>query len=68
MVFLSRRVPGVVVCVSWLVPGACSGVGWLGFGACVRDWGACVGVGVAGLMCVSWFRMLTCLGLFPVFG
>ena len=64
----SRRVPGVGVCVSWLVPGACSGVGWLGFGACVRDWGACVGVGVAGLVCVSWFRMLTCLGLFPVFG
>lgn len=66
VVSASRRVPGV--CVSWLVPGACSGVGWLGFGACVRDWGACVGVGVAGLVCVFWwFRMLTCLGLFPVF-
>ena len=70
VVWASRRVPGVGVCVSWLVPGACSGVAWLvawlGFGARVCDWG--VGVGVAGLVCVSWFRMLTCSGLFPVFG
>lgn len=68
VVFLSRRVPGVGVCVSWLVLGACFGVGWLGFGACVCGWGVRDwGVGVAGLVCVSWFRMLTCLGLFPVF-
>lgn len=64
VVSASRRVPGVCVCVSWLVPGACSGVGWLGFGACVRDWGACVGVGVCWLVCVVWFRMLTCLASF----
>ena len=68
VVSLSRRVPGVCVGVCVLVCGACSGVGWLGFGACVRDWGVCDwGVGVGGLVCVSWFRMLTCLGLFPVF-
>lgn len=77
VVFASRRVPGVLVCV---VAGACSGVvwlvacflvvvvAWLGFGACVRGWGARVGVGVVGWVCVSRFRMLTCLGLFLVFG
>lgn len=77
VVFASRRVPGVLACV---VCGACSGVvwlvacflvvvvAWLGFGVCVRDWGARVGVGVGGRVCVSRFRMLTCLGLFLVFG
>lgn len=56
VVSASRRVPGVVVCVSWLVPGACgvcAGVVWL------------VLVGVCWLVCVLWrFRMLTCLASF----
>lgn len=52
MVSASRRVPGVGVCVSWLVPGACLGVVWL------------VLVGVCWLVCVVWFRMLTCLASF----
>lgn len=60
VVFASRRVPGVGVCVSWLVPGACSGVGWLVVGACACVVGA--SVGVSWLVCVLWwFRMLTCL-------
>ena len=59
VVSLSRRVPGVGVCVSWLVLGVCSGVvGWLVFA-----W-----VGVSWLVCVFWwFRMLTCLVSFRVF-
>ena len=63
VVSASRRVPGVVVCVLWLVSGLCSGVPGvvLGFGV----W-ACSGV--VGLVCVSWFRMLTCLASFRVFG
>lgn len=66
VVFASRRVPGVGVCVSWLVPGACSGVVWLVVGACACVVGA--SVGVCGLVCVLWwFRMLTCSGLFLVF-
>lgn len=65
MVWASRRVPGVGVCVSWLVLGVCSGVGWLVPGVS----GACVGwlasVGVSWLVCVFWwFRMLTCLASF----
>ena len=72
VVWASRRVPGVGVCVSWLVLGVCSGVGWLVpgvSGACV-GWLASVGVvgasvGVSWLVCVFWwFRMLTCSGLF----
>ena len=43
VVWASRRVPGVVVCVSWLVPGACLGVVWLVFGVGGLVW-ACVGV------------------------
>ena len=35
VVFASRRVPGVGVCVLWLVFGVCSGVGWL---VCVLWW------------------------------
>ena len=65
VVWASRRVPGVGVCVSWLVLGVCSGVGWLVPGVS----GACVGwlasVGVSWLVCVFWwFRMLTCLASF----
>lgn len=66
VVFASRRVPGVGVCVSWLVPdvsGAC--VGWL-----VLVGVAGAGVGVFWLVCVFWwFRMLmcSCLFLFPGF-
>lgn len=76
VVFVSSRVPGVGVCVSWLVLGACSGVGWLVpgvSGACV-GWLASVGVvgasvGVSWLVCVFWwFRMLTCSGLFLFLG
>ena len=54
VVLVSRRVPGVV----WLVSGvgglvwACFGVVWL------------VLVGVCWLVCVVWFRMLTCLASF----
>ena len=56
VVSASSVVPGVLVCV--VVPGACSGVvGWLVFA-----W-----VGVSWLVCVAWFRMLTCFGLFPCF-
>jgi len=66
VVFASRRVPGVGVCVSWLVSGvsgAC--VGWL-----VLVGVAGAGVGVFWLVCVFWwFRMLMCfcLFLFPGF-
>lgn len=50
VVLPSRRVPGVVVGFGvWVV---CSGVGWLVPG--VSGAKACV----AGLVCVSWFRML----------
>ena len=35
VVWASRRVPGVGVCVLWLVFGVCSGVGWL---VCVLWW------------------------------
>ena len=59
VVWASRRVPGVVLGFGVWV--ACLGVVWLVFG--VGGVKACV----AGLVCVSWFRMLTCLGLFPVF-
>lgn len=60
VVSASRRVPGVGVCVCVLV---CSGVGWLVPG--VSGAKACV----AGLVCVLWwFRMLTCLASFRVFG
>ena len=66
VVWASRRVPGVVVCVWVLVSGACWGVGWLVScvsGVCVCVWaGACVCVGW--LVCVSWFRMLTCVASF----
>lgn len=55
VVLPSRRVPGVGVCVCVLV---CLGVGWLVPG--VSGAKACV----AGLVCVSWFRMLTCLASF----
>ena len=48
VVWVSRRVPGVCGCVSWLVLWACSGVC-----SCVP--------GVGGLV---WFRMLTCLASF----
>lgn len=69
VVWVSRRVPGVGACVSWLVPGVCLGVGWLVVGACGVC--ACVvgaSVGVSWLVCVLWwFRMLTCSGLFLVF-
>ena len=51
---LSRRVPGVGVCVCVLV---CSGVGWLVSG--VGGAKVCV----VGLVCVSWFRMLMCVPL-----
>ena len=61
VVCVSRRVPGVGVCVSWLVSdvsGAC--VGWL---VLVGVVGA--GVGVFWLVCVFWwFRMLMCSCLF----
>lgn len=53
----SRRVPGVLACV---VSGACSGVVWLVSGV------VCSGVGVS--VCVSWFRMLTCLASFFFLG
>lgn len=66
VVWASRRVPGVGVCVSWLVPGACSGVGWLVVGACACVVGA--SVGVCWLVCVVWFRMLTCLASFFFLG
>ena len=59
VVCASRRVPGVVVCVSWLVSGVsgvCAGVVWL------------VLVGVCWLVCVVWFRMLTCLASFFFLG
>lgn len=62
VVWVSRRVPGVVVGFGvWVV---CSGVGWLVVGVC----GVCVvgvGVGVGWLVCVVWwFWMLTCLASF----
>ena len=88
VVWASRRVPGVVVCVSWLVSGACLGVAGLVFGVGGLVWacfgvgwlvsgvsGVCAGVvwlvlvGVCWLVCVLWwFRMLTCLASFRVFG
>ena len=40
VVLASRRVPGVVVCVSWLAPGVCLGVVWLVSGVS----GVCAGV------------------------
>lgn len=71
VVSASRRVPGVVVCVSWLVPVACLGVVWLVSGVS----GVCAGVvwlvlvGVCWLVCVLWwFRMLTCLASFFFLG
>ena len=83
VVCASRRVPGVVVCVSWLVSGACLGVAGLVFGVGGLVWacfgvgwlvsgvsGVCAGVvwlvlvGVCWLVCVVWFRMLTCLASF----
>ena len=83
VVWASRRVPGVGVCVSWLVPGACLGVVWLVSGVGGLVWarfgvgwlvsgvsGVCAGVvwlvlvGVCWLVCVVWFRMLTCLASF----
>lgn len=57
VVCASRRVPGVLARV--VVSGACSGVGWLA--ACCRV------VVVAGLVCVSWFRMLMCFCVFLAF-
>ena len=39
----SRRVPGVLACVSWLVSGACLGVAGLVFGVGGLVW-ACLGV------------------------
>lgn len=54
VVLASRRVPGVVLGFGVWV--ACSGVVWLVFGV------VCSGVGVS--VCVSWFRMLTCLASF----
>lgn len=63
VVWASRRVPGVGVCVCVLVPGVCLGVVWLVSGA----WACVVGasVGVCWLVCVLWrFRMLTCLASF----
>jgi len=87
VVSASRRVPGMVVCVSWLVPGACFGVVWLVFGVGGLVWacfgvgwlvsgvgGVCAGVvwlvlvGVCWLVCVVWFRMLTCLASFFFLG
>lgn len=72
VVSASRRVPEVLACVVWLVSGvgglvwACFGVGWLVSG--VSGVCACVGglvlVGVGWLVCVVWFRMLTCLASF----
>ena len=79
VVCASRRVPGVVVgfgvwvaClgVVWLVSGV-SGLVWACF--CVPVWpgvgvlfsGVCVGV--AGLVCVSWFRILMCVLAFLFF-
>lgn len=53
----SRRVPGVLACV---VSGACLGVFLLVSGV------VCSGVGVS--VCVSWFRMLTCLASFFFLG
>ena len=48
-----------VVLASSVVPGVGVCVSWLVPGSCS---------GVAGLVCVSWFRMLTCLASFRVFG
>lgn len=57
VVSASRRAPGVLACV---VSGACSGVFLLVSGV------VCSGVGVS--VCVSWFRMLTCLASFFFLG
>ena len=57
VVWASSVVPGVLACV---VSGACSGVFLLVSGV------VCSGVGVS--VCVSWFRMLTCLASFFFFG
>lgn len=56
VVWASSVVPGVLACV---VSGACSGVFLLVSGVCS-------GVGVS--VCVSWFRMLTCLASFFFLG
>ena len=61
VVWASRRVPGVLACVSWLVPGAC--VGWFAGGGVVG-----VGVGVSWLVCVAWFRMLMRVPFLFLFG
>ena len=57
VVWASSVVPGVLACV---VSGACSGVFLLVSGV------VCSGVGVS--VCVSWFRMLTCLASFFFLG
>lgn len=55
VVWASRRVPGVGVCVSWFVSGACARV-------------VGVGVGVSWLVCVLWwFRILMCVLAFLFF-
>lgn len=71
-VCVSWLVSGACLGVVWLVSGvgglvwACFGVGWLVSGVC----GVCAGVvwlvlvGVCWLVCVVWFRMLTCLASF----
>ena len=68
VVCASRRVPGVLAVVGvvgWLV--SCVGVvlAWLCVCGVVFSGVVCSGVGVG--VCVSWFRMLTCSGLFLVF-
>lgn len=57
VVWASSVVPGVLACV---VSGVCSGVLLLVSGV------VCSGVGVS--VCVSWFRMLTCLASFFFLG
>lgn len=57
VVWASSVVPGVLACV---VSGACLGVFLLVSGV------VCSGVGVS--VCVSWFRMLTCLASFFFLG
>lgn len=78
VVSASSVVPGVLACVvlgacsgvAWLVPGASGarvGVAWLVacFPVVVVAWLALVGV--SWLVCVSWFRMLTCLASLSCF-
>ena len=68
VVLASSVVPGVVLGFGVWV--ACFGVGWLVSGVC----GVCAGVvwlvlvGVCWLVCVVWFRMLTCLASFFFLG